>query len=344
MKKAMVTVVVPIYNVECYLDRCMQSIVNQTYNNLEIILVDDGSKDSCPQLCDEWANKDSRVKVIHKKNAGLGMARNTGMENATGEYICFFDSDDYVELDTIEKAYNLAKEYDADIVTYGYSVVNKMGIVEKTYIPNVEQLVFEGKDILNKVLPDMIAPNEQSGEVTNLWMSMCGALFSMQLINRTGWRSASEREIISEDLYSLLKLYYHVNKVIILKEAKYYYCQNSTSLTHTYRSDRFEKIKYFYDECIELSNKLNYNTIIKERLTYAYLSFTISAMKMIVSSINDTKEKIANIKKIVCDEHLQNALASYKPEKTSKTRKLLLFVIKNKWYRMSYFFVKLKTG
>ena len=96
------SIVVPIYNVEKYLDRCIKSIVSQTYGNLEILLVDDGSPDDCPRVCDEWAEKDSRIKVVHKLNAGLGYARNTGIENATGKYICFFDSDDYIEPDTID--------------------------------------------------------------------------------------------------------------------------------------------------------------------------------------------------------------------------------------------------
>ena len=96
MSSPLVTIVVPIYNVEKYLTRCVDSIINQTYQNLEIILVDDGSPDNCPRICDEYAKKDHRIKVIHKINAGLGMARNTGIENATGKYICFFDSDDYI--------------------------------------------------------------------------------------------------------------------------------------------------------------------------------------------------------------------------------------------------------
>ena len=107
MQKDVIAVVLPIYNVEKYLDRCLDRIVNQTYKNLEIILVDDGATDNCPSMCDEWAKKDSRIKVIHKKNAGLGMARNTGIENATGEYICFFDSDDYVDKNMYKKLYDL---------------------------------------------------------------------------------------------------------------------------------------------------------------------------------------------------------------------------------------------
>ena len=101
----MVSIVVPVYNVEAYLDRCIESLVNQTYKHLEIILVDDGSPDNCPMICEKWAGLDERIKVIHKENAGLGMARNTGLEHATGDYICFFDSDDYVASDTIEKSF-----------------------------------------------------------------------------------------------------------------------------------------------------------------------------------------------------------------------------------------------
>lgn len=116
MKAGLVSIVLPIYNVEKYLDRCIESVINQTYRNLEILLVDDGSPDDCPQKCEEWAKKDGRIKVIHKANAGLGYARNTGIENASGEYICFFDSDDYIDPSTIEKAYNTAQKNNSDMV------------------------------------------------------------------------------------------------------------------------------------------------------------------------------------------------------------------------------------
>ena len=113
---SLVSVIVPVYNVENYLDRCIKSLASQTYHNLQIILVDDGSPDNCPQICDEWANKDSRIKVLHKENGGLSDARNAGIEMATGEYISFVDSDDYVDLHFIELLLQTLLQENSDIV------------------------------------------------------------------------------------------------------------------------------------------------------------------------------------------------------------------------------------
>lgn len=110
-----ISVIVPVYKVEEYLDKCVESIVNQSYKNLEIILVDDGSPDNCPQMCDAWAKRDKRIRVIHKQNGGLSDARNAGLEIATGEFIGFIDSDDYVLPNMYEALYKALKDNDADI-------------------------------------------------------------------------------------------------------------------------------------------------------------------------------------------------------------------------------------
>ena len=112
----LISVIVPVYKVEEYLDKCVQSIADQTYCNLEIILVDDGSPDSCPQKCDEWAKKDHRIVVIHKENQGAAMARNAGLDIARGEYISFVDSDDYLSLDAIEVMYKKMEADHSDLV------------------------------------------------------------------------------------------------------------------------------------------------------------------------------------------------------------------------------------
>ncbi|MBR2134362.1 MAG: glycosyltransferase [Eubacterium sp.] len=121
----LITVIVPVYKVEKYLDRCVESIVNQTYTNLEIILVDDGSPDNCPQMCDAWAEKDNRIKVIHKENGGVSSARNAALDIAKGDYIGFVDSDDYVDKTMYEKLYQEGKEKSCDLVICNnYNVID----------------------------------------------------------------------------------------------------------------------------------------------------------------------------------------------------------------------------
>lgn len=119
----LISIIVPVYRVEPYLDRCVQSIVDQTYQNLEIILVDDGSPDNCPAMCDAWAAKDSRVKVIHKENGGLSDARNAGLAAAAGEYIGFVDSDDWISPDMYRLLYENMAEHGSDVSACGVEMV-----------------------------------------------------------------------------------------------------------------------------------------------------------------------------------------------------------------------------
>ena len=123
----LISVIVPVYNVEKYLDRCVQSIVEQTYSNLEIILVDDGSPDNCGAMCDAWAEKDSRIKVIHQKNGGLSAARNVGMAAATGEYLAFVDSDDYIRADMYQSLYDRLFADGSDMAACGVEMVFEDG-------------------------------------------------------------------------------------------------------------------------------------------------------------------------------------------------------------------------
>ena len=131
MNKSLVSVIIPVFRVEDYLNRCVESIVNQTYDNLEIILVDDGSDDNCPHMCDEWAKKDDRIVVYHKQNGGLSDARNFGTDKANGELITYIDSDDYILPEYVEHLYNSLVEHNADIsccnFEYVYSAEREIG-------------------------------------------------------------------------------------------------------------------------------------------------------------------------------------------------------------------------
>lgn len=322
----LVSIVVPVYRVEPYLDRCMQSVVNQTYSNLEIILVDDGSPDRCPQMCDEWARRDGRIKVVHKQNAGLGMARNTGIENATGEYICFFDSDDYIAPDTIEKVHRLAEAEQSDIVVFGLNNVNAGGHVVRSVVPESDQITYTGKDVQKRFLPDLIAAKPNS-TCRNVWMSACTCLLSMHLILDNGWRFASEREIISEDVYSLLCLYQYVQRVSVLPEALYYYCENGTSLTHVYKADRFERICNFHETSIRKALELGYDAEVAERLQRLLACFVIAAMKQVVRADIPNKDRYRAIWEIVQSDYLKKIRWDLTSYSDSLPRRIFLFLL-----------------
>ena len=323
MEEKLVSIVVPIYNVEKYLQRCIQSIVNQTYRHLEIILVDDGSPDRCPEMCDEWARKDARIKVVHKQNAGLGMARNSGIERSTGEYIFFFDSDDYVDTTLVEKAVECAEKNQADIVVYGLSNVNFRGETKKTVIPCTQKDLFVNGEVHTAFLPDLIDCSCRKAENKSLVFSAWSCIFRMELIRRVQWRFVSERQIISEDSYSLIWLYRYVRCVAVLAEPMYFYCRNETSLTQTYREDRFERCKLFYAETTKMAAEQGYEDEVQCRISGLFISFVIGAMKQIVAAPIGVGQKWRKIRTIIRDEQLQKALFRMESDYTTGAKGLL---------------------
>ena len=325
METELVSVVIPIYNVEKYLNRCVESVVNQTYKNLEIILVDDGSPDRCPEICDGWKNQDQRIKVIHKKNAGLGMARNTGIEKAEGDYICFFDGDDYIDLQTIEFAVTEAQKTNADVVAFGLSDVDQNKNVRHSIVPKPPKWIYSGAEVQEDLLPDMISATE-----SNFMLSACIMLFSMVLIRKKHWRFVSERTIIAEDVYSLVNLFSEIKTMSFIPKALYNYCRNEDSLTHMYRKDRYEKIKHYYDECIKMCIQNGYNEKVLTRIGLTYFSFTIAAMKQIVMSTSKPREKFKKIQNIVRDEHLHKVILNTDLKKETKSKRALIYTMKNK--------------
>ena len=325
MAEKKVTIVLPIYNVEKYLNRSIESVIRQTYKNLEIILVDDESPDSCPKMCDEWKEKDKRIKVVHKKNAGLGMARNTGIENATGDYICFLDSDDYIAIDTIEKVLFSIEEADADVALFGFNDVDKFGNIVQTFSPSTPKYLYTGEEVQKELLPNMISLNEM-----NLMCSACMMMFSLEMINQSGWRFVSEREIISEDVYSLIDLFSNVNIACVVPAAFYNYCRNEESLTRKYREDRYEKIKIYYDSCIKMCERHGYSNEVIQQVGDTYFSYIIGAFKQIMQSSMNLVNKYKKISAIITDPHLQRTIRDVDVTRGSKARRILMQKLKNK--------------
>lgn len=318
---ALVSVVIPIYNVEKYLNRCILSVVNQTYRNLEIILVDDGSPDNCPRLCDEWSAKDDRIKVIHKKNEGLGFARNTGIEHAHGAYICFFDSDDYVELTLIEECIGLAEKENADIVFFGHDSISQEGKVLNRYIPEPPKDFYEGDEVRRDLLPRLVSYDPETGEDWCLQMSACFTMFSMCMIEACEWRFVSERDIISEDYYAIFQLFAHVEKVVFIRKAFYHYSVNGESLSHIYRRDRVSKLKHWGVAMEQLDIENGYH--VRREITTIFLCLLIAAMKQIVRSKETLKAKLSMFQEILQDDYIQGLLHNHNDQGENMGKRLL---------------------
>ncbi len=217
MKKELITVIVPVYNVEKYLSRCVDSIINQTYSNLEIFLVDDGSPDKCGKICDDYAKKDQRIKVIHKQNGGLSDARNVALDVATGSYITFVDSDDYIALDMIENLYNDLKKYDAEIATCSYQSFYEK-IENKGQVENKKTMVYNNEEALEDML-------YQKSCTTSAW----GKLYKKELFNKIRYPKGK----ICEDLDTTYLLFSKANKITISENKKYFYLQRKDSIINS---------------------------------------------------------------------------------------------------------------
>jgi len=330
MYSDLISVVVPVYNVERYLDRCVSSIVGQTYHNLEIILVDDGSKDASAEICDDWASRDNRIRVIHKENAGAGMARNIGLENTNGDWVCFIDSDDYILPETIEKAVETVKKNSAQIVVFGMQNIGRDGRSTKTVVPSSDVNCFKEDAVRNAFLPGLIDGRYREAAVRNTCLSVWSGLFSMELIRKAGWRFVSEREFFSEDSYSLISLYQYVTSVAVLPEVCYCYCEHEASLSHRLIDDGYEKICQFYRECVDLVDLIGYPEEVKKSVSGLFISFAIAAMKQMEAADIDRDKKREMLRQILCDETMHRCLQDISGRTYSRTRRVLLWAIQHR--------------
>jgi glycosyltransferase involved in cell wall biosynthesis len=208
MQNPLISVIVPVYKVEQYLRTCLNSVLNQTYNNWELILVDDGSPDNCPQICDNYAKKDNRIKVIHKKNGGVSSARNLALDNSQGDYVAFLDSDDFWHSEYLKIMIDLCQEYEADIAQCSF-----IRGTEKVF-PRIKSSknfrIFDNHSIFLKGYAKII---------------VCAKLYKSYLFE--GVRMPVGK--LFEDDFTTWKWYYKAKKIVVIDEALYYYTENEQS-------------------------------------------------------------------------------------------------------------------
>lgn len=333
---AKVSVIIPIYKVEKYLSRCLDSVVNQTLEDIEIVLVDDGSPDSCPEICDRYAKKDSRIKVIHKKNEGLGYARNSGMLIATGEYIAFLDSDDYVSKDMYEKVYSELKRTDADCCVTGYVVKKDSG--DEIHKENpLGTAVYESDDIITKVLAGMLGSKPDQARDTDVGMSVWKCVYRKELLQDKGILFPSERELISEDIIFQIRVLPQVKRVCTLSEGMYYYCENSNSqsLTKTYSKDKFDRYKKLYNVELEMLSKIKFCEETRLRATRMFLGNTRVCIKQICQSTENSKQEKKTLLQEICDDkEIQDVLKWYPWKDNPLRQKIVTLLIKKKCVRL----------
>jgi glycosyltransferase involved in cell wall biosynthesis len=214
--KPKISVIVPIYNVEIYLVKCIESIINQTYSNLEIILVDDGSPDNCGEICNYYATKDNRIKVIHKENGGLSDARNVGLDFANGEYINFIDPDDYIHEKFYDTLINLAISHNADIAQCDFLKVYENGSTNTDMALNERISVLNNIEALNNLFNDYYVTT------TVVW----NKLYRKELFTDIRFPKGK----INEDEFTTFKVLFNSEKVVTTSKPLYYYLQRSNSI------------------------------------------------------------------------------------------------------------------
>ncbi len=248
----MITVVVSIYKVERYLNKCIESLLNQNYKDFEIILVDDGSPDKCPVMCDEWGKRDPRIRVFHKENGGLSSARNCGIEHAKGEFIIFPDPDDWVEPDYLERIFSLREEYDADLSICGH---------------------YYGENINNKNAQISILNTEKALEQLMMPRAFCGyawnKLYSIDIIRKNNLRFDTELGMV-QDLHFNVRYFQFCKKIVYDPKPLYHYVIDSGGVTsrHTALTPRKISGLKTYEKIAEITH-VNYPYI--ESIAYASL-------------------------------------------------------------------------
>lgn len=309
MSKPLLSIIVPVYKTEKFLNRCIDSILAQSIQDYEVILVDDGSPDQSPMICDYYVQKDSRIKVIHKQNQGLGMARNTGIGLATGKYLTFLDSDDFVEKDYYENLLVFAEDNNLDLCVAGYYIADT-GRKQKR-VDTVEQ------SLIGKILIDQIQINVLSVKVICpdferkdfFSASVCFAVFSSDILINNNLLFDSEKSFISEDLKFTMCLFRYCQKVGVSEKGGYHYWYNEESLSRGYNPKRFELLEKTVQQLEELCIELKLDDYIERIALYFWINFE----KCLNQEVRYSKEKrhvrILNIKRISENKMTRHQLA-----------------------------------
>jgi glycosyltransferase involved in cell wall biosynthesis len=309
-----VSVIVPVYKVEAYLEACLMSIISQDYLETEIILIDDGSPDGCGAICDLYASRYPDIKVVHKENGGLGRARNSGLKVATGQYVVFIDSDDWIEENYVSELVQGIRN--ADMCICGYRRHLPDGRVKD--VPAVEaDCLLRKEDISAKAVLPIISSDWDKQKDIDRDMCVWTNIYKTEIIRKLQLEFASEREVISEDLCFNIDYMMHCDAIRMLRKCLYHYRETPASLTKTYRRDRFGKYLILLDAVEKRVNEYGLGNKSGFRLERFLIARGRKCICMTAKSNLPYRDKLKEIGNILSNHRLQEALRRY-PVKTFK--------------------------
>lgn len=319
------SIIIPVYNVEKYLDKCISSILKQTYTNYEVILVDDGSTDGSGKLCDKYANLYSNFLAIHKENGGLSSAWVSGLEYIKGRYVCSIDSDDYVEHTFLEKIYNIISKNGCDIVVYGYKSFIDDKITGYNHIKASPGL-YDKNRIEAEILPSLI----NIGNINNrscIFLSRINKTIRADLL-KSNYRFYRTDINYGEDNMWTIPNVLMCNSIYICNNYyPYLYRNNPNSITHSYNHNLWHKFKILDNHILFILKELKYDELNDQVFRDAVFHAVMSVNNVIISK--KTKEKkISDLCEIINDEMVVKGLKKMNMPSCSFKEKIIIYLMK----------------
>ena len=324
---AKVSIILCVYKGEQYIRECIDSVLRQTYKNIELLIVDDGSPDNCPSICDEYAKKDSRVRIIHKKNAGLGFARNTGLANVTGDYVTFIDQDDWMAKNCIERLYETAESTRSELVVcglYRYFSENRIIEIKETF----EQVSYINEDVKKYCLAPIIGADEENPIDVEREMCVFRNLYRKNLIDQIGAKFESEREYLSDDLFFNLRYISSCIKATIIPDCLYYYRANETSMTAKLSENEYAKDEALYLKAKEIAEEKGVTELLGNRLERMFLTKVRRTLILVVASSMSKRAKLKEIHRILNETVLVDVFKWYPIRGFSFSKKIMALCMK----------------
>lgn len=335
----LISVVVPIYKTEKYLQQCVDSILNQTYKELEIILVNDGSPDNCHAICNEYALKDCRIKVIHKENGGLISSRKAGVEIAKGEYIGFVDSDDWIENNMYERLIEPIKNFQSEIISVKNILEFEYGQI-KEHVEKDNTGLYNKEKIREFIIPKMLWNGKLGGRDFNI--SLCNKLFKKEII-KNGIKNINNSIEMGEDLAICINCMFLTKKFYMFEsEFLYHHRQTNVSMSRSYNEDYFTKVMILFNtlkSCIIGNNAFKSIPFIDAILCHYILE--IIRNEFYKGNIKKTTEKIKFLKNLLNVYDVKKAINSTNASQFSAKDKLIKKLFQNNSYYLITFLLPL---